>query len=69
MSCRETTIETGIQYLRKLTMLEVVYNGQNDEQSPIDPDEVQSAPLMAEAVMKCTPICQFIDSRALGSQP
>ncbi|KAM6101009.1 uncharacterized protein LJ206_009010 [Theristicus caerulescens] len=36
-----TTMERGIQYLRELALLEVIYNDLNNEQLPKDPDEVQ----------------------------
>ncbi|KAK4806949.1 hypothetical protein QYF61_027316 [Mycteria americana] len=36
-----TTMEKGIQYLRELAVLEVIYGDLNDVRSPIDPDEVQ----------------------------
>ncbi|KAK4807112.1 hypothetical protein QYF61_018453 [Mycteria americana] len=36
-----TTMERGIQYLRELAVLEVIYGDLDDVQSPTDPDEVQ----------------------------
>ncbi|KAK4811079.1 hypothetical protein QYF61_016365 [Mycteria americana] len=36
-----TTMEKGIQYLRELAMLEVIYGDLDDERLPKDPDEVQ----------------------------
>ncbi|KAK4811320.1 hypothetical protein QYF61_024456 [Mycteria americana] len=36
-----TTMEKGIQYLRELAVLEVIYGDLNNVWSPIDPDEVQ----------------------------
>ncbi|KAK4811260.1 hypothetical protein QYF61_022157 [Mycteria americana] len=36
-----TTMEKGIQYLRELAMLEVIYGDLDDEQIPTDADEVQ----------------------------
>ncbi|KAK4806233.1 hypothetical protein QYF61_013377 [Mycteria americana] len=36
-----TSMEKGIQYLRELAMLEVVYGDLDDERLPTDPDEVQ----------------------------
>ncbi|KAK4821357.1 hypothetical protein QYF61_018895 [Mycteria americana] len=39
-SC-QTTMERGIQYLRELAMLEMIYGDLDNEQLPKDPDEVQ----------------------------
>ena len=36
-----TTVERGIQYLRELAMLEVIYDDLNNEQLSRDPDEVK----------------------------
>ena len=36
-----TTMERGIQYLRELAVLEVIYNDPDNKQLPADPDEVQ----------------------------
>ncbi|KAK4811303.1 hypothetical protein QYF61_023355 [Mycteria americana] len=36
-----TTMERGIQYLRELAVLEVIYGDLDDVRSPTDPDEVQ----------------------------
>ncbi|KAK4810665.1 hypothetical protein QYF61_007465 [Mycteria americana] len=36
-----TTMEKGIQYLRELAVLEVIYGDLDDVRSPTDPDEVQ----------------------------
>ncbi|KAK4811289.1 hypothetical protein QYF61_023341 [Mycteria americana] len=36
-----TTMEKGIQYLRELAVLEVIYGNLDDEQLPKDPNEVQ----------------------------
>ncbi|GAB0206654.1 hypothetical protein GRJ2_003131000 [Grus japonensis] len=36
-----TTMERGVQYLRELTMWEMVYYDRNNARLPTDPDEVQ----------------------------
>ncbi|GAB0203945.1 hypothetical protein GRJ2_002860100 [Grus japonensis] len=36
-----TTIEGGIQYLRELAMVEVIYNNLDDNQASKDPDEIR----------------------------
>ncbi|KAK4806253.1 hypothetical protein QYF61_013397 [Mycteria americana] len=38
---KRTSMEKGIQYLRELAVLEVVYGDLDDVRSPTDPDEVQ----------------------------
>ncbi|KAK4810930.1 hypothetical protein QYF61_013338 [Mycteria americana] len=50
-----TTMERGIQYLRELAMLEVVYDDLNDEQLSKDPDEVQCTRPMWRKLVQSVP--------------
>ncbi|KAK4807067.1 hypothetical protein QYF61_018408 [Mycteria americana] len=53
-----TTMEKGIQYLRELAVLEVIYGDLNDVRSPIDPDEVQcTRPMWRKLVRNAPPSC------------
>ncbi|KAK4811190.1 hypothetical protein QYF61_019821 [Mycteria americana] len=53
-----TTMEKGIQYLRELAVLEVIYGDLNDMRSPIDPDEVQcTRPMWRKLVRNAPPSC------------
>ncbi|KAK4807005.1 hypothetical protein QYF61_000334 [Mycteria americana] len=53
-----TTMEKGIQYLRELAVLEVIYGDLNDVRSPIDPDEVQcTRPMWWKLVRNAPPSC------------
>ncbi|KAK4810743.1 hypothetical protein QYF61_007717 [Mycteria americana] len=53
-----TTMEKGIQYLRELAVLEVIYGDLNDVWSPIDPDEVQcTRPMWQKLVRNAPPSC------------
>ncbi|KAK4810702.1 hypothetical protein QYF61_007676 [Mycteria americana] len=53
-----TTMERGIQYLRELAVLEVIYGDLNDVRSPIDPDEVQcTRPMWRKLVRNAPPSC------------
>ncbi|KAK4814464.1 hypothetical protein QYF61_018982 [Mycteria americana] len=53
-----TTMEKGIQYLRELAMLEVIYGDLDDVQSPINPDEVQcTRPMWQKLVQNAPPSC------------
>ncbi|KAK4807215.1 hypothetical protein QYF61_024335 [Mycteria americana] len=50
-----TTVERGIQYLRELALLEVIYGDLDDVQSPTDPDEVQCTRPMWWKLVRNTP--------------
>ncbi|KAK4810845.1 hypothetical protein QYF61_008817 [Mycteria americana] len=53
-----TTMERGIQYLRELAMLEVIYGDLDDERSPRDPDGVQcTRPMWRKLVRNAPPSC------------
>ncbi|KAK4821311.1 hypothetical protein QYF61_018060 [Mycteria americana] len=53
-----TPMEKGIQYLRELAVLEVIYSDLNDVRSPIDPDEVQcTRPMWRKLVRNAPPSC------------
>ncbi|KAK4806844.1 LOW QUALITY PROTEIN: hypothetical protein QYF61_012565 [Mycteria americana] len=53
-----TTMEKGIQYLRELAMLEVIYGDLDDVRSPTDPDEVQcTRPMWRKLVRNAPPSC------------
>ncbi|KAK4811163.1 hypothetical protein QYF61_019794 [Mycteria americana] len=53
-----TTMERGIQYLRELTVWEVIYGDLDDEQLPKDPDEVQSMrPMWRNSVQNAPSSC------------
>ncbi|KAK4817063.1 hypothetical protein QYF61_027092 [Mycteria americana] len=53
-----TTMERGIQYLRELGMLEVIYGDLDNERSPTDPDEVQSTrPMWQKLVRNAPSLC------------
>ncbi|KAK4807120.1 hypothetical protein QYF61_018461 [Mycteria americana] len=59
-----TTMEKGIQYLRELAVLEVIYGDLNDVRSPIDPDEVQcTRPMWRKLVRNAPP--SFANSLAI----
>ncbi|KAK4807136.1 hypothetical protein QYF61_018477 [Mycteria americana] len=59
-----TTMEKGIQYLRELAVLEVIYGDLNDVRSPIDPDEVQcTRPMWWKLVRNAPP--SFANSLAI----
>ena len=49
------TMEKGIQYLRELAMLEVIYNDPGNEQSPTDPDEVQCTQPLRQKFLQHVP--------------
>ena len=48
-------MERGIQYLRELAMLEVIYNDPGNEQLPTDPDEVQCTQPMWQKFLRSVP--------------
>ncbi|KAM9590502.1 uncharacterized protein ACIBXB_005762 [Morphnus guianensis] len=50
-----TTMERGIQYLRELAVLEVIYNDPENAQSPTDPDEVQCTQPMWRKFLRSAP--------------
>ncbi|KAM9591469.1 uncharacterized protein ACIBXB_006265 [Morphnus guianensis] len=50
-----TTMERGIQYLRELAVLEVIYNDPETAQSPTDPDEVQCTQPMWRKFLRSAP--------------
>ncbi|KAK4806727.1 hypothetical protein QYF61_007525 [Mycteria americana] len=51
-------MERGIQYLRELAVLEVIYGDLDDVRSPIDPDEVQcTRPMWQKLVQNTPPSC------------
>ncbi|KAK4830567.1 hypothetical protein QYF61_011745 [Mycteria americana] len=50
-----TTMERGIQYLRELAVLEVIYDDLNNEQLPKDPDEVKCTRPMWWKLVQNTP--------------
>ncbi|XP_049650061.1 uncharacterized protein LOC126035473 isoform X1 [Accipiter gentilis] len=50
-----TTMERGVQYLRELAMLEVIYNDPENVQSPTDPDEVQCTQPMWRKFLRSAP--------------
>ncbi|KAK4806933.1 hypothetical protein QYF61_027300 [Mycteria americana] len=50
-----TTMERGIQYLRELAVLEVIYGDLNDERSPKDRDEVQCTRPMWRKLVRNAP--------------
>ncbi|KAK4806340.1 hypothetical protein QYF61_017209 [Mycteria americana] len=53
-----TTMERGIQYLRELAVLEVIYGDLDDVWSPTDPDEVQcTRPMWWKLVRNAPPSC------------
>ncbi|KAK4817334.1 hypothetical protein QYF61_010237 [Mycteria americana] len=53
-----TTMEKGIQYLRELAVLEVIYGDLDNEQLPKDPDEVQcTRPMWRKLVRNAPPSC------------
>ncbi|KAK4806478.1 LOW QUALITY PROTEIN: hypothetical protein QYF61_013971 [Mycteria americana] len=53
-----TTMERGIQYLRELAVLEVIYGDLDDVRSPTDPDEVQcTRPMWRKLVRNAPPSC------------
>ncbi|KAK4811230.1 hypothetical protein QYF61_022127 [Mycteria americana] len=53
-----TTMERGIQYLRELAVLEVIYGDLDDVRSPTDPDEVQcTRPTWRNLVRNTPPSC------------
>ncbi|KAK4826862.1 hypothetical protein QYF61_011899 [Mycteria americana] len=51
-----TTMEKGIQYLRELAMLELIYGDLNNVRSPIDPDEVQCTRPMWQKLVRNAPL-------------
>ncbi|XP_074884057.1 uncharacterized protein LOC142031085 [Buteo buteo] len=50
-----TSMERGIQYLRELAVLEVIYNDPENGQSPTDPDEVQCTQAMWRKFLRSAP--------------
>ncbi|KAK4806450.1 hypothetical protein QYF61_021342 [Mycteria americana] len=53
-----TTMERGIQYLRELAVLEVIYGDLDNVRSPTDPDEVQcTRPMWRKLVRNAPPSC------------
>ncbi|KAK4810980.1 hypothetical protein QYF61_014452 [Mycteria americana] len=53
-----TTMEKGIQYLRELAVLEVIYGDLDNERSPTDPDEVQcTRPIWQKLVQNAPSSC------------
>ncbi|XP_042655671.1 ubiquitin carboxyl-terminal hydrolase 4 isoform X3 [Tyto alba] len=51
-----TSMERGIQYLRELAVLEVIYNDLNSEQLSTDPDEVQCTQPMWRKFLRSAPL-------------
>ncbi|KAK4810468.1 hypothetical protein QYF61_004248 [Mycteria americana] len=51
-----TTMERGIQYLRELAVLEVIYGDLDDVRSPTDPDEVQCTRPMWRKLVRNAPL-------------
>ncbi|KAK4811298.1 hypothetical protein QYF61_023350 [Mycteria americana] len=53
-----TTMEKGIQYLRELAMLEVIYGDLDNKRLPKDPDEVQcTQPMWRKLVWSAPSLC------------
>ncbi|KAK4831207.1 hypothetical protein QYF61_016044 [Mycteria americana] len=50
-----TTMEKGIQHLRELALLEVIYGDLDDVRSPTDPDEVQCTRPMWQKLVRNAP--------------
>ena len=50
-----TTMEKGIQFLRELAVLEVIYDDLNNEQLPKDPDEVKCTRPMWRKFIRSSP--------------
>ncbi|KAK4806862.1 hypothetical protein QYF61_012583 [Mycteria americana] len=53
---KRTTLEKGIQYLKELAMLEVIYGDLDDKRSPKDPDEVQCTRPMWRKLVRNAPL-------------
>lgn len=54
-------MEKGIQYLRALAVLELIYRDSNKEQSSVTPDEVQCTQSMWGKFVQSTPSPYAID--------
>lgn len=48
-------MEKGIQYMRELAVLKAIYRDSNNDQSPVDPDEVQCTQSTWEKFVQHTP--------------
>lgn len=50
-------MEKGIQYMRELAVLKVIYRDSNNKQSSVDPDEVHCPQSAWEKFVQCVPLC------------
>lgn len=59
-------MEKGIQYLRALAVLEVLYRDSNKEQSSVAPDEIQCTQFMCWKFVQSMPSSYTIDINGNG---
>lgn len=60
---KSSTVEKGLQYLRELAVLRMVYSDLDDDQAPKDPDEICST--WWKFIQSATVVCQHAASDAV----